>query len=170
MTAPIVWFTGLPASGKSTLATCVRDRLATLHRPALVLDSDAIRDALGTHSYDRARRDDFYRTLANLAALVARQDIIALVAATAPRRAHRDAARAFDGPVIEVFVDVPVAECEARDPKGLYAAARRDPATALPGIGVTYERPEAPDVVARGGLDEDAVARIAALVGDRRSA
>lgn len=163
MTAPIVWLTGLPASGKSTLAVRVRERLAALKRPAFVLDSDAIRDALGTHSYDRAHRDDFYRTLANLAALVARQDIIALVAATAPRRAHRDAARTFDGRVIEVFVDVPVAECEARDPKGLYAAARRDLSTALPGIGVPYEPPEAPDVVARGGLDDDAAARIAAL-------
>lgn len=160
MTAPIIWFTGLPASGKSTLAELVRMRLDALHRPALVLDSDAFREALGDHGYDAARRDTFYRTLANVAALVARQDVIPLVAATAPRRAHRECARASGCRVIEVLVDTPLAECEARDPKQLYARARSNPASTLPGVGVPYEAPAHPDVVARGGHDTDAVERI----------
>jgi adenylylsulfate kinase len=164
VTSPIVWFTGLPASGKSVLAALVRDRLNEARVPAIVLDSDAIRDALGAHAYAPSQRDAFYRTLANLAALVARQDVTALVAATAPRRMHRDFARATGCRVIEVFVDTSLAECEARDPKGLYAEARRATVTTLPGIGVPYEPPVAPDVIAHGGLDGAAAERIAALV------
>lgn len=163
MTAPIVWFTGLPASGKSTLAELVRQRLAAANRAALVLDSDALRDALGAHAFDDGHRDHFYRTLANLAALVARQDVVALVAATAPRRTHRDFARSTSCDVIEVLVDTTLAECEARDPKQLYARARNDPATQLPGVGVVYEAPAHPDVIAHGGFDATAADRIMAL-------
>jgi adenylylsulfate kinase len=163
VTAPIIWFTGLPASGKSTLAELVRGRLAAKHRPALVLDSDTFREALGDHAYDDQSRDTFYRTLANVAALVARQDVIPLVAATAPRRAHRDYARTSGCRVIEVLVDTPLAKCEERDPKQLYALARRDPASTLPGVGVTYEAPAHPAVVARGGFDADAADHVTAL-------
>lgn len=161
MTAPIVWFTGLPASGKSTLAELVRTRLTS---PALVLDSDAFRDALGAHAYDDGNRDVFYRTLANVAALVARQGVITLVAATGPRRAHREYARATGCRVIEVFVNTPLAECEARDPKHLYADAHRNPASRLPGVGVAYEAPTTPDVIADGGFDARAADQIAKLV------
>jgi adenylylsulfate kinase len=160
----IVWFTGLPASGKSTLAELVRVRLGETGRCAVVLDGDAVRDAIGAGAYDAEGRDRFYRTLANLAALVARQAVVVLVPATAPRRAHRDYARATDCRLIEVWVKTPVEACEARDRKGLYAAARRDPATTLPGIGVPYEAPEAPDVVADGGRDRTAAQLVAHLV------
>lgn len=164
MTAPIVWFTGLPASGKTTLAEHVRERLEAAQLPALVLDSDRFRDTLGAHAYDEQNRDAFYRTLAGVASQIAHQDVIVLVAATGPRRAHREYPRTRGCHVLEVFVDTPLAECERRDPKGLYANARRDPATKLPGVGVAYEAPERPDVIATGGHDARAADQIVKLL------
>ena len=161
----IVWLTGLPASGKSTLAERARTALARAGRPCVVLDGDRVRAALGERGYDPGARDAFYRTLAELAAILAEQGVVVLVPATAHRRAHRAAARALAPRFVEVWVRAPVAECERRDVKGLYARARAGDAPTLPGIGVPYEAPEAPDVVADGGLDEQAVARIVALAG-----
>jgi adenylylsulfate kinase len=162
----IVWFTGLPSSGKTTLARRAQARLAAAGRAAVVLDSDELRDALDTHAYTPADRDRFYRAVAALAALVARQGVVALVAATAPRRADRQRARdeIGRGPVpgrfLEVWVDTPLAECQARDPKGLYAQARHGAADQLPGMGATYEAPVSPEVTANGGFDDAALTAI----------
>ncbi len=130
----------------------------------MILDGDAVRTALRAQRYATEDRDAFYRTLAALAGLVARQDIVALVSATAPKRAHRDGARVCGAPFVEVWVDTPLEVCEARDSKGLYAAARRGEITTLPGAQVPYEAPACPDVVAHGGLDELAIDRIVARV------
>ena len=156
----VVWFTGLPASGKTTLARRVRDQLAP--RAAIVLDSDEVRAALGADAYAPDARDAFYRALAGFASLLARQGHVVLVAATAPRRAHREVARAMAPRFLEVWVQASVADCEARDPKGLYARARAGDAPTLPGIGITYEPPPAPELVAAGGHDERAVAALVA--------
>jgi len=161
-TGIVLWFTGLPASGKSTLAAEVRDRLAA-RRSCVVLDSDAVREALGATTYRDADRDRFYRSLGNLAALIARQGHVVLVAATAPLRVHREHARAAAPAFVEIWMRTPLAACEARDPKGLYARARRGDAPALPGVGAPYEPPLAPDVTADGGLDDAAAAAIALL-------
>ena len=155
----IVWFTGLPSSGKTTLARRVHARLAQAGRAAVVLDSDEVRDLLDTHTYGPADRDRFYRALGGLAALLAKQAVVVLVAATAPRRIDRERAREVAGgpdavPFVEVWVRTPLAECEARDPKGLYAAARRGETHELPGVGAPYEPPRSPDVTAEGGFDD----------------
>jgi adenylylsulfate kinase len=159
----VVWFTGLSGSGKTTLAERVRVRMGG--RPVL-LDSDAVRVALGWDSYAATDRDAFYRALAHLAALVARQGHVVLVAATAPRRIHRELARALADRFVEVWVNTPLAECEARDVKGLYARARRGELTALPGVNVAFEEPIIPDVVAYGGNDDAALATIVRLAND----
>jgi adenylylsulfate kinase-like enzyme len=155
----VVWFTGLPQSGKSTLARRVRDRIAP-HRSCVLLDSDDVRIALGLHRYGFGDRDAFYRMLAGLAGLLARDGHVVLVAATAPLRAYRAAARAQAPEFAEVWVRTPLAECEARDTKGLYARARRGEAPDLPGMGAAYQPPEAPDLVADGGHDDAAAAAI----------
>ena len=161
----VVWITGLPSSGKSTIAERLREQLVADKRSAVVLDSDDVRRALGWGEYSAAARDDFYRALAELAALIARQGPCAIVAATAPARAHREFARSLSSNFIEVFVDTPLAECMRRDVKGLYAAAQRDEMSTLPGSGIAYQRPRSPDVIAHGGLDEVAVAAIAKRIG-----
>jgi adenylylsulfate kinase len=154
----VVWLTGLPQSGKSTLAR----RLATaLGAGCCVLDSDEVRQALvPARGYDDAARDDFYATLANLAALLARQELIVLVPATANRRAYRARARAAAPRFVEVYVATPADDCARRDIKGLYRAELER----LPGVGAPYEPPEAPDVIACGGEDAAAVAAVLAAL------
>ena len=169
MKGVVVWFTGLPSAGKSSLAEQTRTRL--LHdglRPVL-LDGDSVRRALvPTPRYTPAARSEFYETLARLAAMLAQQGHVVLVAATANRRAFRERARQLSPRFVEVLVDTDVAECAARDTRGLYAAARAGRMPDVPGVGVDYERPRAPDVVASGGFDQRAVERVAELVRPHR--
>lgn len=161
MSGVVVWFTGLPASGKTTLAERVRD---ALKRPVLMLDSDALRTAIGATSYASEDRDAFYGALATTAGGLAGDGHIVLVAATASKRAYRDAARRAAPAFIEVFVRAELADCEARDTKGNYARARVGEAPALPGVGVPYEPPLNPDVVAEGGYDASATASIVSAI------
>ena len=168
MSAAVVWFTGLPSSGKSTLARRVQQQLAAKARTSIVLDSDEVRDLLGAGSYAPEDRDRFYGALAGLAALIAQQGMVVLVAATAPRREHRERARAAlkaRGRFVEVWVKTPLSVCEARDAKGLYARARRGEAKDLPGVGVAYESPLAPEVVADGGFDDSVAEAIDRQLG-----
>lgn len=159
MSGAVIWVTGLPSSGKSTFASRAGRGLSAAGRSVLLLDGDEVRAALEpAPGYDPASRDAFYRTLARLAALAARQGMVVLVAATAPRRAHRSFAREIAPRFVEVFLDVPVAECARRDAKGLYARARAGELPNLPGAGEPYEAPQAPDLVAHGGDDPRAVA------------
>jgi adenylylsulfate kinase len=162
----VAWFTGLPSAGKSTLARRIQARLAAAGTPAVLLDGDEVRRALvPAPGYGAAERDDFYETLARLAALLAGQGLVVLVAATAPRRAHRQRARALCPRFVEVWLAAPAETCASRDAKGLWAAARAGQAPDLPGAGVPYEPPEAPEVVARGGEDEAAADAVLARVG-----
>lgn len=138
----VIWFCGLPSSGKSTLARRVA---AESERPALVLDGDEVRDAIRPqHGYDETSRAEFYETLARLAALAASQGFRVLVPATANRRRYRELAQRLAPRWLEVFVDTPFDVCAARDAKGLYrdAGAR----AALPGVGTEFEAPENPSL------------------------
>jgi adenylylsulfate kinase len=137
-----VWLTGLPSSGKTTLAYALGRLLLERGIPVQVLDSDALRQTFTPHpTYTRAERDAFYQLLGFLAAFLTECGVNVLVAATAPRRAHRDAARARIGRFAEVHVACPVAVCRVRDPKGLWARADRGEITNLPGAGAPYEAP-----------------------------
>lgn len=155
MSGVVVWLTGLPSSGKSTLAGAVAAVLRGRER-VVVLDGDEVRQALvPPPGYGEVERADFYETLARLAALLARQGHVVLVPATAHRRAFRAHARALAPAFVEVLVDTPLEECRRRDAKGLYA--RGD--ALLPGLGAAYERPERPEVTVTPG-DDDAVPRV----------
>jgi adenylylsulfate kinase len=164
VTGAIVWFTGLPASGKSTLARRLAERLRGRGREPLLLDGDDVRGALiPAPGYDEVGRDAFYRTLGNLAGLAAAQGMIVLVAATAHRRAWRDRMRGATPRFVEVHVATPLDECRRRDPKGLYATA--PPGTTLPGVGAVYEPPLSPEVVARPGDDEPVLRELVERLG-----
>jgi adenylylsulfate kinase len=157
----VIWLTGRPAAGKSTLAGAVHARLAALGRPSCVLDGDRVREALvPAPGYDEAGRAAFYATLGRLAAYLAGQGLIVLVPATAHRCAFRAAARAIAPAFLEVFVSASGDACAQRDVKGLYARARAGELAELPGVGPGYEEPEAPDLVAAGGHDAEAAALI----------
>jgi adenylylsulfate kinase len=165
VTGAVVWVTGLPASGKSTLARRLCDRLRRGGVAAALLDGDEVRAALvPSPGYDPAGRAAFYETLGNLALAIAGQGLVAVVAATGHARAFRDRVRARAARFVEVFVDVPEEVCAARDPKGLWARARAGGAPELPGAAVAYEPPLRPEVVARGGEDASAVDAAAALL------
>jgi len=156
----VIWFTGLPASGKTRLAACVRSRIG-----GILLDSDVLRDVFGTADYED--RDAFYRRLAQLAAHLATQGHRVLVAATAPRCAHRELARMLAPAFLEVFVATPLEECMRRDPKQLYARARAGDAPLLPGVGVPYEPPVHPDVTVSTSEDEAVVIEAVAEIERR---
>ncbi len=157
----VVWLTGLPSSGKSTLARALRAELAGRGHAASVLDGDEVRAALFPKlGYGDADRDAFYATLAHLAAIFAEQGLIAIVAATAHRARYRAEAKKLAPRFVEVLVDASEEACKARDAKGLYAEVARGDAASLPGADLAYERPEAPDVIATGGFDRAAIARV----------
>lgn len=159
---PILWLTGLPASGKTTVARALIAALAAERRVTLHLDSDDLRPFFP--GYDQAGRDRFYAALAHLARRGAEGGAIVVVSATASRRAYRDAARAqAPGAFLEVYLTADLALVAARDPKGLYAAARRGEVADLPGVGARYEPPLSPELTldAAGAIE----AHVAALRG-----
>jgi adenylyl-sulfate kinase len=167
-----VWLTGLPASGKSTLAAAVEARLLADGRAAYLLDGDNLRHGLnGDLGFSPADRAENVRRTAEVAALLADAGVVALAALVSPYRADRDAARAVhahrDLPFVEVHVATTLAECEARDPKGLYARARAGELPGLTGVGAPYEEPDRPElrVEPSVALDE-AVERLLAVLPD----
>ena len=161
----VVWLTGQPSSGKSTFGERLNAELRARSVLSCLLDGDEVRVALvPRHGYDPKSRDEYYATLGNLAALLAAQGLVVIVAATAHLRAHREHARAAAGTFIEVHVRASQAEVEARDAKGLYAAVREGRVAGVPGADVGYEEPTAPDYVADGGRDAAALARLVSAI------
>lgn len=162
----VVWITGRPSAGKSTFAQRARQLLRARGVPSCVLDGDAVRAALvPSPGYSSAEREDFYASLAGIAALLATQDLTVLVPATAHLRSYREHAKKVSPRYLEVYVDVSAEEAGERDAKGLYRAARTGDVHGLPGADVAYEEPLAPDVTACGGRDDAAAARLLGLLG-----
>jgi bifunctional enzyme CysN/CysC len=146
-----VWLTGLPASGKSTLAAAVEAQLLRSGRAAYVLDGDNLRHGLnGDLGFSATDRTENVRRTAEVAALIADAGVVCLAALVSPYAADREAARAAharrDLPFVEVHVATSLAECERRDPKGLYARARAGELTGMTGVDAPYEPPERPDL------------------------
>lgn len=147
-TGAVVWLTGLPATGKSTIARSLERRLAEEGVVTLLLDSDDLRSALTPDaSYTDEDRDRFYAAVGHIAELGAQGGAVVIVAATAPRRAYRNEVRSRVERFVEVLLICDPTELERRDPKGLYARARAGEITRLPGRGVPYEDPAAPELV-----------------------
>jgi bifunctional enzyme CysN/CysC len=177
-----VWFTGLPGAGKSTIAAGVEERLVLAGRSAFLLDGDNLRRGLNRDlGFEPSARRENVRRTAYVASLLAESGSIALVSLVSPYAADRRAAaalhRAGDLPFVEVFVDAPLALCERRDPKGLYARARAGELADLTGVGAPYEPPRDPDLVigqggkTAGGDVEQVLVLLAArgLIASRRT-
>ena len=144
-----VWLTGLPASGKSTVASALDRLLYAAGRHAYLLDGDAIRQSLNRDlGFSESDRIENTRRIAEVARLFVDSGLFVIVAFISPYQAQRDFARSLfeTGEFLEVFVDASVEVCERRDPKGLYAKARRGEIVGFTGTDGVYERPLAPEI------------------------
>ncbi len=145
----VLWFTGLSGAGKSTIANLAERALAARGHRTYLLDGDNVRRGLNKDlGFTAADRVENIRRVAEVAALMADAGLIVLTAFISPFRAERAMARALlpEGEFLEVYVDTPLALAESRDPKGLYAKARRGELVNFTGIDSPYEPPEAPEL------------------------
>jgi len=151
-TACVLWLTGLSGAGKSTLADIVEQRLHALGRHTMLLDGDNIRFGLNRDlGFSDEDRVENIRRIAEVSKLMVDAGLITMVSFISPFRSERDMARKLvgEGRFFEIFVDVPIEVCEARDPKGLYKKARSGEIPNFTGINSPYEPPEHPDLVLR---------------------
>jgi bifunctional enzyme CysN/CysC len=152
----IVWFTGLSGSGKSTVANLIEKRLAAEGHHAYILDGDNVRHGLNKDlGFTEEARVENIRRVAEVARLMADAGLVVLVSFISPFRNERRLAREIAGDVqfTEVYVDTPLEVCEARDPKGLYARARRGEIKNFTGIDSPFEPPEHAEIVLHGAVD-----------------
>jgi adenylylsulfate kinase len=167
----VVWFTGLSACGKSTVANLVDHKLHAAGKHSFVLDGDNVRLGLNAapgllkerHGEDYAKRfglgfsaqdrEENIRRIGAVANLFSQAGLVTLTAFISPYRKDRDAVRATlkDGDFVEIFVDAPLEVCEARDPKGLYKKARAGELKGFTGIDDPYEAPNKPELVLDAG-------------------
>mgnify|MGYP001764927022 CR=1 FL=1 len=144
-----IWFTGLSGSGKSTIANRVEQRLLASHHHTYSLDGDNVRHGLNRDlGFTEADRVENVRRVAEVAKLMVDAGLIVLVSFISPFRSERDMARSLfsDDEFVEVFVDTPLALCEQRDVKGLYAKARAGLLPNFTGISSPYEAPLHPEL------------------------
>jgi adenylylsulfate kinase len=146
----VIWFTGLSASGKSTIAHAVEEALFERGHISYVLDGDNIRHGLNKNlGFSPEDREENIRRIGEVAKLFAYAGIITMTAFISPYRADRDKARALlnEHEFIEVYVKVPLDVAELRDPKGLYKKARAGEVKEFTGISAPYEEPHKAEIV-----------------------
>ena len=148
----VVWFTGLSGAGKTTLAEALERTLFDQGCQVCILDGDLIRTGLCSDlGFDSASRSENIRRVGEVAMLLANAGVVAIGACISPLRADRERIRSacVPGKFVEVFVNAPLAVCEQRDPKGLYAKARANLIKDFTGINSAYEPPLRPEVEVR---------------------
>lgn len=175
----LVWFTGLSASGKTTLARAVERRLHALGVHTYRLDGDVVRDGLnGDLGFSPEDRRENVRRIAEVGRLMVDAGLVVVVAVIAPYAKDRATTRARfgEGDFFEVWVDTPLEVCEQRDPKGLYKRARAGELEDFTGISAPYEVPDDPELraVGAGVLEEQrdrvlTMLREAGVIGQRES-
>ncbi|MEG3126916.1 adenylyl-sulfate kinase [Pantoea cypripedii] len=145
----VLWFTGLSGSGKSTVAGAVEQALHRLGVSTYLLDGDNVRHGLCRDlGFSDDDRKENIRRVGEVAKLMVDAGLVVLTAFISPHRAERQMVRDLlaEGQFVEVFVDTPLAVCEARDPKGLYKKARAGELRNFTGIDSVYEAPEEPEI------------------------
>ncbi len=142
-----VWMTGLPGSGKTTIALDLEQKLKARGRNIEILDGDEVRKGLSSDlGFSKEDRQQHARRVTFVAKVLSRNDVIVLVGLISPFRAFRQYAREEIGDFIEVFVDTSLDECIKRDPKGLYKMAMEGKIKDLTGLQDPYEEPEDPEL------------------------
>jgi len=165
----LLWLTGLPSSGKSTIAYTVEHALVNRGHLAYVLDGDNIRFGLNKNlGFSAEDRAENIRRIGEVGKLFVDGGYITLASFVSPYREDRDGVRALmaDGDFAEIFIDTPVELCEERDPKGLYKKARAGEIPQFTGISDPYEAPENAEMVIKTatGTPEEAAAQILAML------
>lgn len=158
-----VWMTGLPSSGKSTIAKQLETRFRNDGLRVEVLDGDEIREHLSPNlGFTKADRDTHIRRLAYVGKLLTRNGVIVVAAAISPYRETRAYARSLIGSFVEVYINCPLEVCIERDVKGLYRKAIAGQIAEFTGISDPYEPPERPELEIRTDLETslDSSARI----------
>lgn len=169
-TAFAVWLTGLPASGKSVVASSLVRQLEARGVRTAVLESDVLRSFFSKEpDYDDRGREYFYGSIVLIGRVLAENGIAVIFDATANRRSYRDRARHQIPRFLEIYVDTPLEVCMQRDPKGIYRKAQTGGAQHVPGLQADYEPPVNPDLVIHGDKEnpQDAASRIVQLLDER---
>jgi adenylylsulfate kinase len=142
-----LWFTGLPCSGKSTLANKVEEILLERGMKVEVLDGDIVRTNLTKGlGFSKEDRDTNIRRIGFVCHLLTRNDVVAIAAAISPYKAIRNENRKLIGRFVEVYVKCPIEVAEQRDVKGMYAKAKKGEIKNFTGVDDPYEPPEKPEV------------------------
>ena len=143
-----VWLTGLPASGKSTIATQIEESLLERGLDVERLDEGEIRrEWLPSLGFDKGEGDGVTRLVGHVCHLLSRNGIITIAATVSPSQEVRNEQRSLIGRFVEVFVNCPVEECEKRDETGNYKSARKGELIGFPGVDTPYEKPVNPEIL-----------------------
>ncbi|MDT7891624.1 MAG: adenylyl-sulfate kinase [Thermoproteota archaeon] len=135
-----IWLTGLPASGKSTIASLLKNALQNMGISVQILDSDELRKILTPKpTYSLEERDWFYSVLVYIAKLLVDNGVNVIIAATGNKKRYRDEARSQIKNFIEVYLKCDIETCMKRDKKGIYEAAKKGLASTVPGLQDPYE-------------------------------
>jgi adenylylsulfate kinase len=160
--APVLWFTGLSGSGKSTIAVRVHEELKRRGVEVEYIDGDALREVFPNTGFTRSEREEHLRRTGYMASRLAAHGVTVVASFVSPYRESRDFIRRHCAGFVEIYVDTPLEECERRDVKGLYARARRGEIKNFTGIDDPYEPPEHPELTldTRALSVEQCVARV----------
>lgn len=169
MPAPVLWFTGLSGSGKSTIATKVHEELERQGRNVEYIDGDALREVFPNTGFSREEREEHLRRTGYMASRLAAHGVTVVASFVSPYRESRDFIRKLCREFVEIHVATPLDECERRDVKGLYARARRGEIRNFTGIDDPYEPPEHPELTldTRALSVDECVAKVLARSGGK---
>ncbi len=142
-----VWFTGLPCSGKTTIAKELMRRLEGQGKDVELLDGDTVRDYIRNKDFSKEGRNKHLRYIALMAKLLSERGVIVLCSFVSPYRENRDFARSICNNFIEVYVKTPVEVCMQRDVKGMYKKALNGEIKGFTGVDDPYEEPENPEII-----------------------
>ena len=167
--APVLWFTGLSGSGKSTIASQVHRELERRGVDVEYIDGDALREVFPNTGFTRADREEHLRRTGYMASRLAAHGVTVVASFVSPYRDSREFVRRLCPDFFEIYVATPLEECERRDVKGLYARARRGQIQNFTGIDDPYEPPESPELTldTRTLSVDECTAKVLALFGDR---
>jgi adenylylsulfate kinase len=167
--APVLWFTGLSGSGKSTIAVKVHQELLRRGVEVEYIDGDALREVFPQTGFTREEREEHLRRTGYMASRLAAHGVTVVASFVSPYRESRDFIRKHCPGFVEIYVSTPLEECERRDVKGLYARARRGEIRNFTGIDDPYEPPEHPELTldTRALTVDQCVARVVEFFGGK---